>query len=163
RHIASGRGAGDRLHHRDGVRRRSRLRHRSLLRVGLAAATRRLVQRARRDRGEPPPAALRVALRERALRSGRRVRRRSRSASHARRAPVANAGAVMPLLTMRQDFRAPTFGPASTPEIYAAGLEQMRWADAHGFDFLVLSEHHGIDDGWMPAPLTMAGMVLAQT
>jgi alkanesulfonate monooxygenase SsuD/methylene tetrahydromethanopterin reductase-like flavin-dependent oxidoreductase (luciferase family) len=69
----------------------------------------------------------------------------------------------MPLLTMRQDFRAPAFGPASTQEIYAAGLEQMRWADAHGFDFLVLSEHHGIEDGWMPAPLTMAAAVLAQT
>ncbi len=65
----------------------------------------------------------------------------------------------MPLMTMRQDFRAPAFGPASTRDIYAAALEQLRWADAHGFDLLVLSEHHGIDDGWMPAPLTMAGDV----
>jgi alkanesulfonate monooxygenase SsuD/methylene tetrahydromethanopterin reductase-like flavin-dependent oxidoreductase (luciferase family) len=69
----------------------------------------------------------------------------------------------MPLLTMRQDFRAPAFGTASTAEIYRAALEQMRWADANGFDFLVLSEHHAIDDGWMPAPLTMAGMLLAMT
>jgi alkanesulfonate monooxygenase SsuD/methylene tetrahydromethanopterin reductase-like flavin-dependent oxidoreductase (luciferase family) len=69
----------------------------------------------------------------------------------------------MPLMTMRQDFRAPAFGPASTRDIYAAALEQMRWADAHGFDFLVLSEHHAIDDGWMPAPLTMAAMLLAMT
>ena len=30
----------------------------------------------------------------------------------------------------------------------------------NGFDLLVLSEHHGIDDGWQPAPLTMAGVVL---
>lgn len=69
----------------------------------------------------------------------------------------------MPLCTMRQDFRAPGFGPASTREIYAAAIEQMRWADAHGFDFLVLSEHHGVDDGWMPAPLTMAATLLAAT
>src|SRR5262245_5154722 len=69
----------------------------------------------------------------------------------------------MPLLTMRQDFRAPAFGPASTPDIYAASLEQMKWADEHRFDFLVLSEHHGIDDGWMPAPVTMAASILAAT
>lgn len=69
----------------------------------------------------------------------------------------------MPILTMRQDFRAPTFGPASTREIYDAAIDQMRWADAHGFDFLVLSEHHGVDDGWMPAPLTMAAILLGAT
>jgi alkanesulfonate monooxygenase SsuD/methylene tetrahydromethanopterin reductase-like flavin-dependent oxidoreductase (luciferase family) len=69
----------------------------------------------------------------------------------------------MPLLTMRQDFRAPAFGAATPREIYGAALEQMKWADAHGFDFLVLSEHHGIDDGWMPAPLTIAASILAMT
>jgi alkanesulfonate monooxygenase SsuD/methylene tetrahydromethanopterin reductase-like flavin-dependent oxidoreductase (luciferase family) len=69
----------------------------------------------------------------------------------------------MPLLTMRQDFRAPDFGPASTRDIYVAALEQMRWADEHGFDFMVLSEHHAVDDGWMPAPITMAATLLAMT
>jgi alkanesulfonate monooxygenase SsuD/methylene tetrahydromethanopterin reductase-like flavin-dependent oxidoreductase (luciferase family) len=66
-------------------------------------------------------------------------------------------------LAMRHDFRAPAFGPASGPEIYATALEQFAWADEHGFMSLVLSEHHGMDDGWMPAPLTMAGIVLART
>ncbi len=69
----------------------------------------------------------------------------------------------MTLLAMRHDFRAPAFGPATSAEIYAAALEQFRWADAHGFTMAVLSEHHGIDDGWMPAPLTMAGIVLGTT
>jgi alkanesulfonate monooxygenase SsuD/methylene tetrahydromethanopterin reductase-like flavin-dependent oxidoreductase (luciferase family) len=69
----------------------------------------------------------------------------------------------VPLLTMRQDFRAPSSGPAATGDIYAAALEQMRWADAHGFDFLVLSEHHGVNDGWMPAPMTMAAAILGMT
>jgi len=69
----------------------------------------------------------------------------------------------MPYLCMRHDFRAPAFGPASTREIYTAALEQYAWADRNGFDLLVLSEHHGIDDGWMPAPLTMAGVVLGCT
>ena len=69
----------------------------------------------------------------------------------------------MPYLCMRHDFRAPAFGPASTREIYTAALEQYAWADRNGFDLLVLSEHHGIDDGWMPAPLTIAGVVLGRT
>jgi alkanesulfonate monooxygenase SsuD/methylene tetrahydromethanopterin reductase-like flavin-dependent oxidoreductase (luciferase family) len=69
----------------------------------------------------------------------------------------------MPYLCMRHDFRAPAFGPASAREIYAAALEQFVWADLNGFDLLVLSEHHGIDDGWLPSPLTMAGVVLGQT
>lgn len=69
----------------------------------------------------------------------------------------------MPFICMRHDFRAPAFGPASTSEIYAAALDQYEWADKHGFDLLVLSEHHGIDDGWQPAPLTMAGVVLGRS
>jgi alkanesulfonate monooxygenase SsuD/methylene tetrahydromethanopterin reductase-like flavin-dependent oxidoreductase (luciferase family) len=67
------------------------------------------------------------------------------------------------MLTMRHDFRAPAFGPATSAEIYAAALEQYRWADAQGWDIAVLSEHHGIDDGWLPAPLTIAGVILGAT
>jgi alkanesulfonate monooxygenase SsuD/methylene tetrahydromethanopterin reductase-like flavin-dependent oxidoreductase (luciferase family) len=69
----------------------------------------------------------------------------------------------MAFLSMRHDFLAPNFAPDSSPEIYATALEQFAWADQHGFDSLVLSEHHGVDDGWMPAPLTMAAAVLART
>lgn len=69
----------------------------------------------------------------------------------------------MTMLTMRHDFRAPAFGPATSAEIYAAALEQYRWADAQGWDIAVLSEHHGIDDGWLPAPLTIAGVILGAT
>ena len=63
----------------------------------------------------------------------------------------------MAFLSMRQDFRAPAFAPESSQEIYATALEQFAWADEHGFDSLVLSEHHGVDDGWMPAPLDDGG------
>jgi len=69
----------------------------------------------------------------------------------------------MAFLTMRQDFRAPAFAPETSQEIYATALDQLAWADRNGFDSLVLSEHHGVDDGWMPAPLTMAAAVLART
>ena len=69
----------------------------------------------------------------------------------------------MPMLVMRHDFRAPDFGPASTAEIYTAALEQFRWADQQGWDFAVVSEHHGLDDGWLPAPLTIAGVIAGMT
>jgi alkanesulfonate monooxygenase SsuD/methylene tetrahydromethanopterin reductase-like flavin-dependent oxidoreductase (luciferase family) len=67
------------------------------------------------------------------------------------------------MLTMRHDLRAPAFGPASASEIYSAALEQYRWADEQGWDFAVLSEHHGVDDGWLPAPITMAAAVVGAT
>jgi alkanesulfonate monooxygenase SsuD/methylene tetrahydromethanopterin reductase-like flavin-dependent oxidoreductase (luciferase family) len=69
----------------------------------------------------------------------------------------------MALLTMRHDFRVAPDGAASRRDIYQAALEQFVWADAHDFPILVLSEHHGLADGWMPAPLTMAGAVLGST
>lgn len=69
----------------------------------------------------------------------------------------------MAFFSMRHDFRAPAFAPESSQQIYATALEQLAWADAHGFDSLVVSEHHGVDDGWMPAPLTIGAAVLART
>ena len=69
----------------------------------------------------------------------------------------------MGFLTMRHDFRAPIDGSSTLAEIYTAAMEQFRWADEHGFDFGVISEHHGFDDGWMPAPMTAAAAVVGAT
>ena len=69
----------------------------------------------------------------------------------------------MPYLTMRHDFRAPADGSSTQADIYAAAMEQFRWADRQGWDFAVLSEHHGLDDGWLPAPVTMAALVAGMT
>ena len=54
----------------------------------------------------------------------------------------------MVMLTMRQDFRAPAFGPASSAEIYSEALAMWEWADQRGWDMAVVSEHHGFDDGF---------------
>lgn len=67
------------------------------------------------------------------------------------------------MFTMRQDFRAPAFGPTSAAEIYSEALAMWRWADDHAFAMNVVSEHHGVSDGWIPAPFTVAAMGLAQT
>src|SRR5205823_4719549 len=114
-----------------------------------------------RDRGLASAGPIVCARRERTMRPDRGVRRRGRTAT--RTHPTLLRNLKMAFLSMRHDFRAPAFAPESSKEIYATALEQFAWADEHGFDSLVLSEHHGVDDGWMPAPLTMAAAVLART
>jgi alkanesulfonate monooxygenase SsuD/methylene tetrahydromethanopterin reductase-like flavin-dependent oxidoreductase (luciferase family) len=69
----------------------------------------------------------------------------------------------MAFLTMRHDFRVPADGSATQAEIYAAAMEQFRWADEQGFDLAVVSEHHGMPDGWLSAPLTAAAAVVGAT
>lgn len=67
------------------------------------------------------------------------------------------------MFTLRQDFRAPAWGPASASEIYSEAFAMWEWADAQDFSMCVVSEHHGVDDGWIPAPFTVAAAGLART
>jgi alkanesulfonate monooxygenase SsuD/methylene tetrahydromethanopterin reductase-like flavin-dependent oxidoreductase (luciferase family) len=67
-----------------------------------------------------------------------------------------------PQLVIRYDLRSPRFGP-SHGELYAAMLEQARWADRVGFDSVVFSEHHCADDGYLPSPLITAAAVAGAT
>src|SRR2546422_948268 len=69
----------------------------------------------------------------------------------------------MTMIGLRYDLRAPAFSPATHAELYAACLDQCAWADERGLDFVVLSEHHGVDDGYLPAPLTLAAAVAGRT
>ncbi|MFZ9564248.1 MAG: LLM class flavin-dependent oxidoreductase [Ilumatobacteraceae bacterium] len=78
-----------------------------------------------------------------------------------------DGGTLMAMVIMRYDLRIPPPGsPAhgvTASGQYAACLEQVRWADRVGLDMVVLSEHHGTDDGFMPAPVTLAAAVAAST
>src|SRR4051812_39767892 len=69
----------------------------------------------------------------------------------------------MALLTMRFDLRIPAFAEGTHRQAYTAALEMAEWADRHGFTTVVLSEHHGVDDGYVPAPLPLAGAILGRT
>ncbi len=69
----------------------------------------------------------------------------------------------MPMSVIRFDMRAPGRGPAEIHELYGAALEMGRWADEAGLDMLVLSEHHGSEDGYLSSPLVMAGAMGAAT
>ena len=68
----------------------------------------------------------------------------------------------MAILTIRFDLRQPQGIDSLTPR-YRACLEMCEWAERNGFLAVVLSEHHGSDDGYLPAIFPMAAAVAART
>jgi alkanesulfonate monooxygenase SsuD/methylene tetrahydromethanopterin reductase-like flavin-dependent oxidoreductase (luciferase family) len=66
-------------------------------------------------------------------------------------------------LVMMFDLRRPEFARASRAEIYATTLEMCAWADARDWDIAYFNEHHGADDGYLPAPLMMCAAAAALT
>lgn len=69
----------------------------------------------------------------------------------------------MALFGIRFDLRNPPHAATSIADRYAAAIDMAEWADALGFITIVLSEHHGSDDGYLPSPLTMAAAIAART
>jgi alkanesulfonate monooxygenase SsuD/methylene tetrahydromethanopterin reductase-like flavin-dependent oxidoreductase (luciferase family) len=69
----------------------------------------------------------------------------------------------MALFGLRFDFRNPSFAGTTMAERYRAALDMAEWADRLGAVALVLSEHHGSDDGYLPSPLPLAAAVAART
>jgi alkanesulfonate monooxygenase SsuD/methylene tetrahydromethanopterin reductase-like flavin-dependent oxidoreductase (luciferase family) len=70
----------------------------------------------------------------------------------------------MVTIALRYDLRSPDWAATQHRDLYAACLEQCAWADQQGgFDVVVLSEHHGIDDGYLPSPFIMAAAVAGRT
>jgi alkanesulfonate monooxygenase SsuD/methylene tetrahydromethanopterin reductase-like flavin-dependent oxidoreductase (luciferase family) len=65
--------------------------------------------------------------------------------------------------TMRFDLRNPAFAGVSVSERYAAALDMAQWGDEHGFVAIILSEHHGSEDGYLPGALPFAAAVAART
>ena len=59
-------------------------------------------------------------------------------------------------------MRVPDLG---TPRdsLYSEALKMCEWADAHGVSFINVMEHHGSDDGYMPAPFVFGAAVSART
>jgi alkanesulfonate monooxygenase SsuD/methylene tetrahydromethanopterin reductase-like flavin-dependent oxidoreductase (luciferase family) len=69
----------------------------------------------------------------------------------------------MAMLGVRFDLRVPDFASTTPARQYAAALDMAEWADRVGLDMVVLSEHHGAPDGYLPAPLTLAAAILGRT
>jgi|SRR6266567_2556294 len=70
----------------------------------------------------------------------------------------------MPTIAMRFDLRAPEWAATRHPDLYGACLDQCSWAEEHGAaDIVVLSEHHGTDDGYLASPLILAAAIAGRT
>jgi alkanesulfonate monooxygenase SsuD/methylene tetrahydromethanopterin reductase-like flavin-dependent oxidoreductase (luciferase family) len=59
-------------------------------------------------------------------------------------------------------MRAPGWA-APAADLYAAAIDMCAWAENRGAVLAVLSEHHGADDGHLPAPLMLASAIAART
>jgi alkanesulfonate monooxygenase SsuD/methylene tetrahydromethanopterin reductase-like flavin-dependent oxidoreductase (luciferase family) len=64
--------------------------------------------------------------------------------------------------TVMFDMRAPDFG-APARELYAAALDMCAFSDEIGVDRLLAMEHHGSEDGYLPAPFVLGGGIAART
>ncbi len=64
---------------------------------------------------------------------------------------------------LQYDLRNPPQFRIPFDQYYAEFLNQVEWADKNGFDQVSLPEHHFVEDGYIPSPLTAAAAVGART
>lgn len=61
------------------------------------------------------------------------------------------------------DFRNPPDSGVSDRYLYAEILEQVRWLDSIGADLVWFTEHHFVEDGYLPSWVPVAGAMAAVT
>jgi alkanesulfonate monooxygenase SsuD/methylene tetrahydromethanopterin reductase-like flavin-dependent oxidoreductase (luciferase family) len=64
---------------------------------------------------------------------------------------------------LRYDLRNPSQWRRPFERYYAQWLDQVAWADGQGFHRLSLSEHHFVEDGFVPSLLVAAAAIAART
>ena len=65
--------------------------------------------------------------------------------------------------TLRINMTGLASDPAQEAKRYRAAIEMAVYAEEQGFQTVNLEEHHCAENGWLPAPLTLAAMVIART
>jgi len=61
------------------------------------------------------------------------------------------------------DFRNPPDSGVSTQRLYAEILDQVAWLDAIGLDLVWFTEHHFVDDGYLPSWIPVASAMASRT
>lgn len=70
----------------------------------------------------------------------------------------------MPVMSvLRLNMTGGVHSPKEEAERYAAALDMAEYAEEHGFAVVSVEEHHCAENGWLPSPITMAGMLIART
>jgi alkanesulfonate monooxygenase SsuD/methylene tetrahydromethanopterin reductase-like flavin-dependent oxidoreductase (luciferase family) len=66
------------------------------------------------------------------------------------------------MFTMRFAMRSSDQDPGARAALYAATLEMCEFADRRG-GIAMVSQHHGVDDGYLPSPVPLAAAIAART
>jgi alkanesulfonate monooxygenase SsuD/methylene tetrahydromethanopterin reductase-like flavin-dependent oxidoreductase (luciferase family) len=61
------------------------------------------------------------------------------------------------------DFRNPAESGMRTQDLYAAIMEQVSWLDGLGLDLVWFTEHHFVEDGYLPSWIPVASAMAART
>ncbi|MDE0884659.1 MAG: LLM class flavin-dependent oxidoreductase [Myxococcota bacterium] len=65
--------------------------------------------------------------------------------------------------TLRLNMTGLAQDPAEEAKRYKAAIDMAVYAEERGFQTVNLEEHHCAENGWLPAPLTLAAMIIART
>ena len=66
-------------------------------------------------------------------------------------------------LGIAYDFRNPPDSGRTHKSLYAEVLSQVKWLDGLGADLAWFTEHHFVDDGYLPSWVPVAGAMAAVT
>src|SRR5580693_5737948 len=66
-------------------------------------------------------------------------------------------------LGVAYDFRNPSASGMSHQSLYAAIMDQVAWLDRLGLDLVWFTEHHFVDDGYLPSWIPVASAMAART
>jgi alkanesulfonate monooxygenase SsuD/methylene tetrahydromethanopterin reductase-like flavin-dependent oxidoreductase (luciferase family) len=64
---------------------------------------------------------------------------------------------------MRFAMRSSTPDPDARAALYATTIEMCEWAESRGGVAAVLSQHHAVEDGYLPSPIPLAAAIAART
>jgi alkanesulfonate monooxygenase SsuD/methylene tetrahydromethanopterin reductase-like flavin-dependent oxidoreductase (luciferase family) len=67
------------------------------------------------------------------------------------------------MFMMRFSMRSASPGAPERADLYSATLDMCAWAEDRGGAVAVLSQHHAVDDGYLPSPLPLAAALAART
>jgi alkanesulfonate monooxygenase SsuD/methylene tetrahydromethanopterin reductase-like flavin-dependent oxidoreductase (luciferase family) len=67
------------------------------------------------------------------------------------------------MFIMRFAMRSASVDASDRADLYGATLDMCAWAEHRGCGAAVLSQHHGVPDGYLPSPLPLAAAIAART
>ena len=67
------------------------------------------------------------------------------------------------MFMMRFSQRSKSPDPAARSAMYGATLDMAEWAETRGCLAAVVSEHHAVDDGYLPSPVPLSAAIAART